>query len=87
MSPAPDHRRYADWSGRLLPGNDQAILLAEAFRVTAGDVLHLVERLLILGSGHHDQGAGLHGQRGGTAEHQVSTVPTGDSATSMLLPK
>jgi cation:H+ antiporter len=53
---------------KLLPGNDQAVLLAKAFQVPAGYVLHPVERLGVLGVGPHDQGAGLDGERRAAAE-------------------
>src|SRR6202011_1870731 len=53
---------------RLLPGNDQAVLLAEALQVPAGHVLHPVKRPGVIGVGPHDQGIGLDGERRAPAE-------------------
>ena len=53
---------------RLLPGNDQAVLLAESLQVAAGHVLYPVQRLGIIRGGPHDQGIGLDGERRGAAE-------------------
>ena len=53
---------------RLLPDNDQAILLAEALQVAGGHVLDPVERLGVLGVGPQDQGVGLDRQRRDAAE-------------------
>src|SRR4249920_709572 len=50
---------------RLLPGNGQAVLLAEAFQMPAGHVLHPVERPGVLA---HDQRPGLDGERRAAAE-------------------
>src|SRR5271170_1610342 len=64
MSPGPDQTRY----GKLQPGNDEPVLLSEALQVPAGHVLDLVERLRVVGRGQHDQGSGLHDERGSAAE-------------------
>src|SRR6266566_1062129 len=53
---------------RLLPDNDQAVLLAEALQVAGGHVLDPVERFGVLGVGPQDQGVGLDRQRRDAAE-------------------
>jgi hypothetical protein len=45
MSPARDQARDARLNEPLLPGDDQAVLLAEALKAPAGHVLHPVEAL------------------------------------------
>ena len=51
-----------------VPGDDQAVLLAEPLQMAAGHILDPAQRLVVGGVGPHDQGIGLHGQRRGPTE-------------------
>jgi hypothetical protein len=70
-----------------LPGNGQAVLLAEAFQMPAGHVLHPVERLGVLGVGRMTSAPASTVSVVLPPNPQRSTVPAGSSTTSILLPK